>query len=161
MAELKEEVLTFTETVETASNEAKNDFSQATTRYTKEQVINILKSRKMINEPGRYTVKCFTVNEATDLEKPSKMISFAVMTPSLVKQAKEALESADYGKALNFQMLHRKFYNNGKISGYVPENGELCNIDVELVDAKNGRTLGITAISQIKAVSAGNCSNLF
>ena len=123
---------------------------------TKEVALNILQSRSVVSEPGKYTVKVTSVNPFTrDNEDGSQtnthIVNFNCMTQFQASQATKAFKEADYESAINSTSM-----TASQLSGqYVPSKGETVDIEVRTHLNKDGvEILVVDSIIARKAVTS-------
>lgn len=126
---------------------------------TKETALNILNSRSLISEAGKYTAKCTSVNPYTrDSGQQTYIVNFNCMTNYHANIAKKAFKAGDYDEAINNTSL-----TASQLEGmYVPVKGETVDIEVGEFVNKDGQTmLVVNSIIARKAVQAKKFSMSF
>lgn len=119
---------------------------------TKEVALNILNSRSLITEAGKYTVKCTSVNAYTREDGfQSTIVNFNAMTNYHATLAKKAFKEADYEAAINNTSITASQLNGM----FVPQKGETVDVEVGTITNKDGiDILVVTSIIPRKAVAA-------
>lgn len=112
---------------------------------TKEVALNILQSRSVVSEAGKYTAKVTSVNPYTNPETGTRstIVNFNLMTDYQASLAQKAFASGDYVGAINSTSM-----TASQLSGqYVPTKGE--TVDVEIADFVNKDGVDILVIESI------------
>lgn len=118
----------------------------------KKTALQILQSRVLVAEPGKYTVKCTSTNLFTDESGTRTIVNFNVMTPYQAELATKAFKEGNYegatgkGTSLSTSQLQGQF---------VPQKGEVVDIEVSNHVNKEGITiLVVSSIVPRKAIQA-------
>lgn len=102
---------------------------------TKENAIQIINSRKLLPEPGKYTVK---VTNVTPFQRPDSeilinIVNYAAMTPWQLGEAKRLFKEGDYQECTN-----QNLSSSQRIGmDYTPMKGEIVDIVIDIVPTKN------------------------
>jgi hypothetical protein len=101
---------------------------------TLENAIQILKSRKLITEPGKIQVK---VTNVTPFDRTvaggdtilTNIVNFAAMTPYQFLEAKKLLKAGNYQEATNQNLTSSRRIG----MDWTPKKGDMCEIVVDYV----------------------------
>ncbi len=105
--------------------------------------IQIIESRKLINLPGSYELKCTGVTPFED----KFIANFAAMTDYQLSEAKKHFAAGEYQEATN-QNLSASL----RPTDYIPAKGEIVKVYVDRITTKNEVTgLFVTSVSEVKA----------
>lgn len=142
----------------------------------KENAIQVLNSRKLITEPGKFQVK---VTNVTPYQRPennllTNIVSYAAMTPYQLGEARRLMtEGIAFEKEGNVEEAERLFQlatNQNLASSqrvgldFTPAKGELVNIVLDYIPTKADPTINallIASCSEIKAKSTSNVNFSF
>jgi len=119
---------------------------------TKDVALNILQSRSVVAEPGKYTVKVTSVNPFSREDGTNThIVNFNCMTQFQASQATKAYKEGDYEGAINSTSM-----TASQLSGrYVPTKGETVDIEVRTHLNKDGvEILVVDSIIARKAVAS-------
>lgn len=104
-------------------------------KITREQAERILKSRTIINTPGKYSTK---VNNIT-LWEGRYIVNTGLMNTYLAQKAKELFMEEDYQEACNTNLSVTVFINdNGEPSGHLPKKGDIVHVMADFIETKDG-----------------------
>lgn len=96
--------------------------------------VTILKSKAVISQAGKYTVKCTNVNPYINGQTIA-IANFNIMNSFQMEEAKKALRDGDVDGATN-QGLSLSL----RATDYMPQKGETVDIEVAEVTLKSGET---------------------
>jgi len=114
--------------------------------------LRIIKSRKLITSPGKYTA--VVINEPNHHEDKVIMNLKATTSP-LVEQAKQDFRDGEFDKAANSNLSYSTFAD----TGYKPSQGEHVSIMVDYVPNREGKQiLAIVSLNEIQSKSADKVS---
>lgn len=119
---------------------------------SKETAFNILQSRSLVAEPGKFTAKVTSANPFPRADgTQTTIVNFNLMSPYQADLAIKAFKAGDFAGAINNTSL-----TASQLSGqYVPSKGETVDVEVRNHVNKNGITmLVIDSIIERKAVQA-------
>lgn len=114
---------------------------------TREVALNILQSRSVVSEAGKYTAKVTSVNPYLNPEtgRKSTIVNFNLMTDYQTSLAQKAFADGDYAGAINSTSM-----TASQLEGqYVPTKGE--TVDLEIVDHENKDGVTILVVDTIIA----------
>lgn len=120
---------------------------------TAENAKNIIKSRKMIETPGKYPLKVTNVtsynrvNDNTGELTEIKIVNFSAMTSWHLKEAVELFKEGKFQEATN-----KSVAASLRSTDYIPMKGEIVNVIMDEITTKNGIT-GLFPISVTEIAS--------
>lgn len=119
---------------------------------TKEVAINILQSRALVTDAGKYTAKVTSVNPFIREDgTQTNIVNFNLMTAYQADSARKAFKEGDFAGALNGTSM-----TASQLQGqYVPSKGE--TVDVEIGWHTNKEGIDILVVNSViarKAVAA-------
>ena len=119
---------------------------------TQAVALNILNSRSLITEAGKYRVKVTSASPFTREDgTQTTIVNFAAMTQFHAQKAIKAYKEGNYEDAVNGTSITASQLNGQ----YVPSKGETVDIMVEdFVNKDNINILVVSSIIPIKAVTA-------
>lgn len=119
-----------------------------------QNAVQIIQSRKQINEPGKYRVK---VTGTTPFARPDgtavTICNLNAMTPYHIAQAKAFLQAGNTQDATNQNLTSSP--RSGR--DYTPSKGEIVDIIVDFVATKDGsQALLVTSMSAVPLAQTGS-----
>jgi len=101
---------------------------------TKEQVKQIIESRKIVTEPGQYQAKVTNVTLYTREDDTLVQINnFDLMTPWNLSEAKRLYKEGEYTEAAS-----QKLSNNSRVgTDFCPKKGDIVNVVLDIIATKN------------------------
>ena len=119
----------------------------ATQSMTRKSAATILNSRKLVNKPGKFTLKVtsaanFIRSNKDGSKTPVTIVNFAAMTPYQLGQAQEHFKAGDFQEATNLNL------SASQLAGqYVPAKGEIVDVEVDTI--QNNEGIDILVVSSI------------
>lgn len=122
----------------------------------KKSAIQILESRKLITQPGKYQLK---VTSATPFQREDgtmvSITNYAAMTPYQLGEAKKLIKAEKFQEATNQSLSSSQRLAND----YIPSKGEFVDVLVdEIVNKENITILAVVSVVAIKSTKATNVS---
>lgn len=119
----------------------------------KTNAIQILNSRKLITEPGKYNLKVTSVTPFNREETLVNITNYAAMTPYHLQQAR-ALGAEDRWQEATNQALN----SSQRIANdYLPSKGELVDVVVDEITNKDGiKILAVVSVTAMKTKTAAS-----
>jgi len=119
---------------------------------TKEVALNILQSRSLVSEAGKFTAKVTSVSAYVRPDgTPTHIVNFNLMTPYQAGLATKAFKEGDFAGAINNTSM-----TASQLDGmFVPSKGETVDVEVSTHINKEGISmLVISSVIARKAVEA-------
>ncbi len=115
----------------------------------KSNAIQIINSRKLITEPGKFAVKVTGITPYTrpDTDILTNIVNFAAMTPYQLGEAKRLLREGLFQEATNQNLTSSQRIGQD----FQPDKGEIVNIVVDYIKTTSGENaLLVVSVSEMK-----------
>lgn len=121
---------------------------------TKEQVIGILNSKKLVSELGvDYTVKVSSISDVQyhPNRAPYRIVNLSAITPYHQKKAIELFQNKEYNKAANQGLT----FNVREEIDFVPSKNQLVSIVLDTFVTKDGEeAIGVVSMTPLTKATA-------
>lgn len=140
--------------------------TQTQTEITQEFARNVLKSRQIVSQPGKYKAKI--INEPTflpaddDTGAPARhIVNTNLMTANSAKEAKNRFLEGEYAESINGTNLSGNVL--GENPDWLPAKGEGVYVEVDYVWSRRQEkeVLGITAVTPMPVSQTQSGSSIF